>query len=168
MRLFQFHCKTFDFRTVALTTLLLTLLGTYAAPPAAADTTDLITVTGELYDGTFLVDLTTGVDSDWTGPGTDFIDGTEGSFFLTESGEIWYFYVLDWLPDASGRFYESEPPDPKLHVWLYTASPVPEPNSLALLATALLAVAYLARKRFAGGSDPSTRAGSGLDPDPAA
>jgi hypothetical protein len=39
-------------------------------------------------------------------------------------------------------------------------SAVPEPASLVLLLTALLALAFVARKRFAGGSDPLTRMNS--------
>jgi len=39
-------------------------------------------------------------------------------------------------------------------------SAVPEPTSLILLLTTLLALAFVARKRFAGGSDPLTRMNS--------
>jgi hypothetical protein len=40
------------------------------------------------------------------------------------------------------------------------SSTVPEPSSVILLLTALLAAAFVTRERFAGGSDPSTRMNS--------
>jgi hypothetical protein len=148
--------------------------------PLKADDLWDVTLSGVYYDGSFQYDLTTGADTDLTIPGTGFIDDGKGKFYLTEPQSSCVAYLPGDVTACTLEVYETPvfeygPTITSLPEGVstetltgftedgagievaespnYSAAPtVPEPTSAILMLTSLLAVAFLVRRRFAGGT----------------
>lgn len=136
----------------------------FVPTPMKADIWD-ITVS-DAYGGKFQYNDVTGVDTDISIPGTAFTDVGYGEFDLTELAipghpaatagtylfELTNGGTTSFNPSA-GNIGEHGPVNTINGTYTgidTTPSSVPEPTSVILLLTTMLAVAFLARKRFAG------------------
>jgi hypothetical protein len=124
----------------------------FAPTPMKADTWTITTTGTAEFNGTFMYNDATLVDSAWTGPGTGFVDQGSGIFKVNESDGQYTFTAEDinlisFLPSHPGLSFsivEDGPDGFSAGSWtaVDNSAQVPEPTTFALLLTALLAVSF--------------------------